>query len=57
MGNTLLTLLRRAVILWSGYLISDSFTFLVILLNIKSVRDITVAVKNPFFLPSLFHIS
>lgn len=49
MGNTLLTLLKRTLILWTGNFISDFLTFLVILLNIKRVRDITLAVKPPFF--------
>lgn len=49
MGNTLLTLLKRMLILWMGYFISDSLTFLVILINIKSVRDITLPVKKTFF--------
>lgn len=52
MGNTLLTLLKRTLISWTGNFISDFLTFLVILLNIKRVRDITLAVKPPFF-PSL----
>lgn len=49
MGNTLLTLLKRTLISWTGNLISDFLTFLVILLNIKRVRDITLAVNPPFF--------
>lgn len=57
MGNTLLTLLKRMLIVWTGYFTSDSLTFLAVLLNVKSVRDVTVAVKKTFFLLSLFHIS
>lgn len=57
MENTLLTLLKRTLISWTGNFLSDFLTFLVILLNIKRVRDITLAVKPPFFLLSLFHIS
>lgn len=49
MENTLLTLLKRTLISWTGNFISDFLTFLVILLNIKRVRDITLAVKPPFF--------
>lgn len=49
-------LLTRMLMLWTGYSISDSLTFLVLLLNIKSVRDITQEVQKTFFLVSLFHI-